>query len=90
MIFMKQLRFKLSGNNKVIIVIYANWCGYCKRLCKLNEISYKNKNNLITLDVADHPIENIPELSLSNEITVNPSIFIAEENENGNSIGKKM
>tara|TARA_B000000565_G_scaffold252519_1_gene227741 strand:+ start:1606 stop:2085 length:480 start_codon:yes stop_codon:yes gene_type:complete len=89
--FMKQLKLKLSKNNKVIIVIYANWCGYCKRLLpELNEISYKNKNNLITLDVAEHPIENIPELSsLSNEITGYPSIFIAEENDEGINIGKK-
>ena len=89
--FMKQLGLKLSRNNKVIIVIYANWCGYCKRLLpELNEISYKNKNNLITLDVAEHPIENIPELSsLSNQITGYPSIFIAEENDNGVNIGKK-
>jgi len=89
--FMKQLNLKLSGDKKVIIVIYANWCGYCKKLLpELNEICYKNKNNLISLDVADHPIEEISELSsLSNEITGYPSIFIAEENERGVNLGKK-
>lgn len=89
--FMKQIKRKLSNNNKVIIVIYANWCGYCKRLLpELDQISKHNHNNLITLDVADHSIENIKELkSLSNQITGYPSIFIAEENENGVEFGKK-
>ena len=88
--FMKQLNFKISGNKKIIIVIYANWCGYCKRLLpELNEIAHKHKDNLITLDVAEHAIENIVELgSLSREITGYPSIFIAEENNNGVYLGK--
>jgi len=89
--FMKQLKFKISGNKKVIIVIYANWCGYCKKLLpELNQICYKNKGNLISLDVAEYPIENVGELSsLASEITGYPSIFIAEESENGIDIGKK-